>query len=402
MSDSQPNYYYQDMIDLREVMETLYVRKWVILSITVVLAGITFLVSSFLLPKGYTASAFVTIREPVLTAELDQSIRVSPNVPDSQALTDLAEADSVLKTVREDLDIKRGEVKYEASLKGSSQLLLEVTAGSPEKSAAIANSWAATFVSRLNELYGTGEKSLSTLESETENAREKWNSAQNALEAYLPESKVEVLEVQLADTKNALQRYLNKIEHNQILISDAKVLLAQMSEQEGDDFLSPGFSLSIIALQQRASGGVSGTQFEIKESELLGQEYSVSEGRGDIQGLITALEEQIDELEEEIPILESRISELSVDYEAEKYKVERFVQERDLARNAYHALANQLEETRIKRSQEEYSAKIATQAIPPDEVSHPRTELYTALAGLVGLITSGVGVLLHEWWRHAE
>lgn len=406
MTNNQTSYFYEEVIDLRELIKTLLKYKWVIIGVTLSLGIAVFLVSSLFLPPTYEASAFVAITEPVIIAELDPSIQISPSMPDTDALAELAEAEEIKGKVSEKLGMddffEETKPEMEASLKGKNQVLLRVTTKSPELSAEIANAWADVFVKQLNELYGTGEQTIVTLEEEVENAREKWNRAQAALEDYLPQSRVEVLQVQLSDTKNSLGRYLNRIEHNKILVSDAEALLSQMDELNENDNLSTGNALSIIALQQRASGGISGTQFQIQNNEILGEDYLVSEGKDSIQQLIISLEEQISKFQSEIPVLETQISELSVDLEGEKFKVEQLEQERDLARNAYNALSNQLEETRIKQSQEEFSAKIATNAVVPRKKSGPNFVMNTALAAFLGLLISIGGTLFFDWWKEKD
>ena len=62
---------------------------------------------------------------------------------------------------------------------------------------------------------------------------------------------------------------------------------------------------------------------------------------------IAAISDQNEELSSEIDALGARISALVVTLEAEQFKVDQLSQERDLARTAFTALANQLEETRI-------------------------------------------------------
>jgi len=279
---------------------------------------------------------------------------------------------------------------------------LQVTATDPTIAAQIANGWAQVLVLRLNDLYGTGSSTVVVIESEVQKAKVIWNTAQEGLESYLPQSQVEILEVQLAEQKNSLARYLYQIEENRILISDGEVLKAQFAVMDKDLNLSTGSVLSIIALQQRAAGGISGTQFQFQSNAVLGQGYLVGDGKNDLERLIGAIKTQNEEFTTELTIIKESIGELSAALESERHKVELLTQERDLARSAYTALANQLEETRITQSQEEHSAKIGAEAMIPRKESDPNLLLNTALAAIISGLLALSLALVYAWWIEDE
>lgn len=397
----EPNYY-QEAIDLRGLVKTILNYKWTIIGVTVIAALASFLISAFILSPKYEANAYVTVTESVIRAELESSIQVSPILPETDALAELAEADAIIHQVAESLKltsyIEENEPDMEASLQGKSQIHLQVTATDPEIAAQIANGWAQVLVLRLNDLYGTGSSTIVVLESEVQKAKVIWNSAQEGLETYLPQSQVEVLEVQLAEQKISLARYLDKIEGNRILISDGEVLKAQLSVMDEDHEISTGSALSIIILQQRAAGEISGTQFQLQADQVLGQGYLVEDGKNDLERLIGALKTQNEKLSAELTKIKEGIGELSAALESEKHRVEVLTQERDLARNAYIALANQLEETRITQSQEEHSIKIGAEAMIPREESDPNPLLNTGLAAILGGMLAVSLVLVYAWW----
>jgi len=397
-----PNYY-EDMIDLRELVKTVLNFKWIMLGVTVLTALSAFLVSSYIVSPKYEANAYVTLTEPILRAELESSIQVSPALPETGALAELAEADAIIDQVAVSLElttyIKENEPDMAASLQGKSQLHLQVTATDPEIAAQIANGWAQVLVLRLNDLYGTGSSTIVVLEGEVQKAKYNWNTAQEGLENYLPQSQVEILEVRLAEQKNSLARYLYQIERNRNLISDGEVLKSQFTVMDKDFKLSTGSVLSIIALQQRAAGGISGTQFQFQADEVLGHGYLVEVGKNDIERLMAALKTQNEEFNAELSNVEEGIGELSVALESERYKVELLTQERDLARNAYIALANQFKETLITINQDRNTAKVSAEAIVPSRPSSPSVMINTFLAGFTGLMLSIVGVVINKWWN---
>ncbi|MGB2956423.1 MAG: Wzz/FepE/Etk N-terminal domain-containing protein, partial [Anaerolineales bacterium] len=300
--------YYENVIDLRQLVKIVLNYKWIIIGVTVIAALVSFLISAFVLSPKYEANAYVTLIEPIITAELEYSIQVSPALPETGALAELAEADAVIDQVAVSLNlldyIEENKPDMAASLQGESQLHLQVTATDPEIAAQIANGWAQEMVLRINDLYGIGSSTIGVLESEVQKAKDNWNIAQESLETYLPQSQMEILEVQLAEQKNSLARYLNRIEGNRILISDGEVLKSQLADLDKDHKLSTGSALSVIALQQRAAGGISGTQFQFQADQVLGQGYLVEAGKNDIERLIGALKTQNEEFTAELTIIE--------------------------------------------------------------------------------------------------
>ena len=395
--------YYDDVIDLRELVITVLKYKWTILAGIMLSALVAFLVSSFLLSPHYQASAYVTLTEPIVQTNLDASIQVSPVMPDTGALAELAESDAIIREIKERLGLSENEpIEMDAALQGKTQLRLQITARDPELAAQIANAWAESMIQRLNNLYGTGEGIKQVLEIEVENAKDNWEKTQIALEEYLPQSRVEILEVRLSNASGKLIAYLNHKNQLELLISDAAALSAQLDQRNAGDPLSIGSALSIIALQQRASGEISGTQFQFLGEDLLGQGFVVVDGNVIIEDLIIALENQNVEIETVLPALESEISKLSVELESERFMVEMLTQERDLSRTAFTALANQLEETKIIQAQEEKSAQISAIAVSPLEKSGPNTIVNIALAGMLGLMLSVGWILVNEWWNKEE
>ncbi len=298
------------------------------------------------------------------------------------------------------LELSKGEpIDMDVALQGRTQLRLQITAGDPDLAALIANAWAEIV---LKGMLGTWDHSRQVLETEVQNTKEAWVNAQSALEDYISLSQVEVITMKLSTAKNNLQNSMNKIGQNQLLISDALAFLAQIEDFNAGDPLSTGSALSIVALQQRATGAISGTQFQLQGEELLGQGFTAAVGRENILNLISALEDQNVEIEAELPDLEISISSLSVFLESEKSKVEIFTQERDLYRTSYQELTTQLEKTKVTQVQEGKSALISAYAVVPRGKGGPNTIIITALAGMAGLMIVVGSVFFVEWWNKEE
>ena len=405
---TQPTYY-EDTLDLRALVKTLLRWAWLIILAGILAAIAAFLTSKFVLDPRYESTALVAITEPSLVAELEPSIQVSPQLPDTQALSDLAEASDILKKVYEDPEVSGvldeettftgfGEM-FAASLVGTNQLRLVVTDTDPERAALIANVWAKLTTDRLNDLYGATEASYEHLNQQAETARQKWDAAQAALEQFLPQSQEDVLEAQLEQAKNNLSTYLAQIDRNELLIQDVRSLDARLEVLNQTSDIPAGEALSLLALQQRASGALVGTQIQLPGPDVLGEGYTVRQAGASLDELVTSLHAQNEDFEALFPVMETKIKELNVRLEKETYQLDQLRERRDLARSAYHALAGQLEETRITLAQGDQTAKVAARAWAAEEPSTPRTLVNTSLAGVVGLMLAVGAVFVFEWWQ---
>jgi len=406
MGEQKTSDSFSQVMELRAIIRLFLKHKWFVIIFTAVLTDCAILSSMYLITPRYSSSAFVTLIEPIINAEFEFSIQISPSMPDSQALAEVVETDEINRAVVEELAMEEyfqgKKPSLEASLRGKSQLLLTASDADPDIAADLANTWAEVVVNRLNDVYGSGEFSQADFEVIVKTARIKWEQTQEDLENYLPGSKVSTLEVELSQIRNKLARYFNRIEDNIVLIEDVMSLDNRLTELNSYDNLPFGEALSLIAMQQRMSGGISGAEFQVEGFNLLGEEYKVAEARETITALILSLQEQNLHLQDEIDMIKEEIAQVSVDLESEKHQLERLTQERDLARDAYIALSNQMEENRITSAGDASVAKISSPAIVPTNPSGTSKMIIIALAGIAGLALSSLSILIHEWWKAGE
>ncbi len=412
MSEHNPpdSVYYEDMIDLRALVKTLLKYKWIIVSVTLLAVLAAFLTSRYLLPPKYEAAAHIGITLPSFEVDLEPSINNPSPLDDyrlltetTKALPELAEAVEVWLSVCEEMNLNcQGEgnekPELEAALIGTSQLKLSVISENPEQAAEFANLWAEEVVTRWNLIYGIENIDLIRLEEEVTQSLKNWNTAQKMLEDYLPESKINVAEVQLNQAKGKLARYLEAIEDNEGIIRDAGSLDTRLGGQIQSSKLLIGDALSLVGLLQRTTGEVSGTQFQVTGTDIYGQEYTIAETRETLYDLISALENQNDTLEIQLTGLETEITQLALEREIEQYRIDLLEQERDRARSNYQALSGYLDETLIAEKHDGQAAYCVARAVVPLE-GESKTLINTALAGMVGLMIAIGVVFFCEWWR---
>lgn len=363
----------------------------------------------FLFLFAYHAAALVVITKPILTANLDPRIQTSPQQPDIKSLTDLTKAGDLVLEVYQSSQVSKllGKdtspddlrAQLNTSLVGTSQLRLEVTDSDPNRAAQIANAWADAVTRRLNKLFDVNEASLERIEQQVQTARQEWDKTEQALLAYLPNSQEEPLKVSLAQQQDALKTYLDRVTELSLLISDAQALETRLSAQDGNKNLLLEDGLSLITLQQRAAGELTGLQIQVAGPDMLGQQYAVAEGVTNLRTLITSLKTQHDELQASSDELKKTIPQTQSNLESAHYQVNQLTMQRDLALNAYQALTSQVEETHIALTQDDQVAKVAGQALPPERPTGPRASLNGVIAGTLGLLISVLFALVSNWWK---
>ena len=402
--------YFDDEIDLREVIRPVLRSKWWILGITIVLMVSGYLFSKLLLPKQYQAVSYVVITRPLYSANFDNRIETQPQIPDAKSLTDLTSTGDILVTLSEspelqnilrpDQTLEELAKTLEPTLIGTS-LRLQATAMKPENAAAIANQWAKLVVIKLDNLYGVGESTLTAVQKQTEDARSNWEIAENDLLAYLPQSNQDALQVTFSTKRSALSTNLQKMTDIKILLGDLGVMKAQFDARQGADALQLEDRVALVSLQQRVVGNSGGILIQINP-DLTGAPYLVSEARQNLDEMVASLQVQNQALQDEAAQLEIEINQIAIDLETVNNRLAQLTTQRDIAKNAYQALSNQVEETRISLSQEDQIAKIASDALPPTKPSGPRSLINGILIGAFGFLAAVLFVLLMNWWKGPE
>jgi len=377
-----------EVIDLRELILTLWHRKWLILGATLLAGLVAFLVSSYLVPEKFQSSAIITITDRSTWASLE--VKSLPQLAESEELRALTFKAMGIT----DLEAER-PFAFSADMDVRSQLVLEVTAKDPHLAAEAANTWAEVVLERMKTLYGSSEDNLNSLEEEISPAWARYTAAQQELENFLSESHLDAYPSQLSAAQFALTETLLEIERNQLLISDIQTLAAQIESMDPAEVLNPGIAISLINLQGRAAG-----LQEIQPLQNLG-EYSslgLDDAAAFLQQFGAALESQNQQLASEVTVLEGQISDLSHSMEKERNQEEQLRIDRNLALGAYEALATDLEEGKILLAQEESSLKISAKALPPKDPLSPNVLANTGFAGVSAALLVILGTFFQDWW----
>lgn len=220
-----------DEIDLRKYLDTL-IKRWreiVIITIAIVaLTAAAVLTLRIALAPAYESEATVAIVRTQTQVNLDERFTTSSGEVTNadvnsrrSALLGLvfngAIAERVINELGDALSEKERQPaallrSIDAALSSSggrtaqSDLIaITARADSPEKAAAIANTWARHYVQEVNRIYGqVPDEMIASVQSELDQARTNYEAAQRDLEQFLATSPVNSLRRQAQETQEAI------------------------------------------------------------------------------------------------------------------------------------------------------------------------------------------------------
>ncbi len=413
----------EEEIDLRKYVQVL-VQYWKWITGAALIAATAALVVSFLLPPTYEATALVAVTKPRYVMQFDPRFETLDNIqPAYKAYPELASSDDLLRDLMERLDpLPRGvqtlrDVKEMVEAEGGADpsiIRLTVRARDPEEAARIANVWAALFVERANELYGThNEAELHFFEEQLQRAEAELQSAEQALIEFQARNQQAILEAQLSSAQRDLEDYLIEQRELERVVRNARMLQDRVADWPAEAQATPGDDLTALLLELRAFdvqtsregseevelGTGSSIWLQISDATLLASGRTAGELRAFLDGLATTLEARSAEIETRIAALEPRILSLQQQLQEMEAERDRLTRARDVAQETYMTLARKVEETRIAVEEVSGEVRLASQAAAPQKPAGPRKLLNTAVAGVLGLMLGVLGAFVVEWWR---
>lgn len=428
----------EDEIDLRQYVGVLICRwKWIV-GLALV-AAVTALVVSFLLPPTYEATALVAVTEPRYIMRFDLRFETVNDVQLAyKAYPELATSDDLLQglltrlnPLPQDVETAQdlGEMADAEPGTDPSMVRLIVRSEEPEEAARIANTWAELFVAQANAIYGAhSEEQVRFFESQLERAQLDLEAAERALVAFQARNQGAVVEAQLASMQQDLRDYLIEQREIERAVRNARALQVSIADQPVDGQVSPGDDLTALLLQIQAFDVQASRPVQVVESEdaessevrptgigpapsvwlqisdatLLSSERTVGELTVFLDGLVATLETRREEIAAQMAALEPRILTLQQQLQEAQTEEDRLARTQEVAQETYVTLAHKVEEVRIAADDTSGEVRLASSAAIPERPVYPRKMLNTAVAGMLGLMLGVFGVFAVEWWQGDE
>jgi uncharacterized protein involved in exopolysaccharide biosynthesis len=424
--------YEEDEIDLRALLETLWRGRKFIFVFTLLTTLLTLGISLFL-PRQYTASVFILVNSPLI--DLSKStlggtdLAFSSPIPNLKSLVEMAQSPGFLDKVFDSRSAtgtaQEGKAfgEFSAKLAAESvgdQIRLKVTDTDPERAASIANAWARSLTQLINASYSSASLAQ-TLTPQVQKTYESYQQAQAKLEQALKENRVNALQARLKSKQDELASTLASLTRTQRVLNDLATLEKQLSGQSPEAALPLNYGLALITLQQRAltvtsesfTGQIDSASlqqrvlalnnesFTVQVDSASFANFTVAQALETIAAMRTALQGQLQSLQEQQRRIEQEIPQLQSEFAKASAELDEFFIQRDQAASLYKALLSRQQLVQTLQSNIQV-ARVSVPPVPPQKASSPRIGLNTLLGAVLGLMVGIFWVFLQDWWQKAK
>jgi capsular polysaccharide biosynthesis protein len=405
---------FEDEIDIRALLMRLWKARKVIFITTLIAAILIFIVSYWILPKQYQATAYVLVDQPLISysqSPTNSGTIISPSIPDIKSLAGIATNPQLLLNVLDDPVIRttfKLEESYLETLEnnstadaiGSDQLRLNMVGDNPELVAKLVNVWAEKVTVFVNNTYGLGTL-LKELDPQVQQSKGDYEKAQADLEQALATSQVDSLKAKLDSLKSDLDTVLGNSLSTKRVINDLQFFDQGLASLPGDTPLSLGDGLALITLRQRSMTVQSGL-FTIQMDSSSFNNFTISQARDAITQMRIGLQSQQIRLQSDQSKLEQEIPLVEKDLENAKKVIRDFQRESDQSYKIFADLQEKQKEITTILGINFQLAKVSLQAVPATKAESPRSLVNTVIAGFLGFILAVSWILFKDWIKGGE
>jgi capsular polysaccharide biosynthesis protein len=398
------------------------------------------------------AQQFPTVSEPT-----DNASRMN-------AMLSIAQSDSIASDTlqalgssipAEDRDLTKFKDRVKVSNNGD-LIQIVASADDPELATKIANEWAQQTVTAIN-LAFSGEQPLSTIQAKLQSSQQEYETAQSNLEDFVKNNQIDILNKQIAEAKSLFSQqadertqqilyYSNRKQAMDDLIVKANALKQELQTGGRSSAGSLGDALAVLIARMNAlgispsqannsstdpnPGNVSlsgsttnqisqgtGMLLNLQISDLNALQDSAQNYSADLDTIInistqekTKSQEELDSLAQEVyqkqgyegfKDIAAQIRDLETELESEQARQKELTSQRDLAWQAYQAIAQKQVEI-VNAPQTSNQVTLASLAVTPQKPASRGTARNTLVAVVLGLMLGVFWVVGMQWWRAAN
>lgn len=402
-----------ETIDLRPYVDTFLRRRGVVLIATLI--GALLAVAYYFLQTSYEATTLVVISEPTEQLQFDPRITDITDLGTLlHAYPELAMSDSVLTNLlTEARELTDGEIQSLTQLRD----ILDVEVGvdprlmrlivkndSAQVAADLANVWATVLVAAIDDIYRSPGGNVDFYSAQLAQSRGQLTVAEEALVAFQSDSRMGIVDNELASLTALQAAYLADQRQLSMAIDDVRTLRQQIEVGSGDtitwadQLTALMLQLDVYEMAQPtpvAGNDIQlqlGTQSNLTTATRAEQLQQLDQLAQAAETSKAAINLRLAELEPQIFALQTEKQDIFNQYEA-------LTRNRDLIQETYETLARKLDEERISAGGPGLQLQIASVAAVPERPSRPSPVLLAALGALAGFLISLAILLLGTWWR---
>ena len=402
-----------DEIDLRPIFQNI-IKAWKIIIATILTSALLVGIFKVVTTPPYEARATLLVVNK--STQLQPSTQIISNQPPLtsstayDALEDLMKGELLMDRI-EPLLIDKGftlqDFQFEVDRQNNTTFLLKVYGATSIGAKEVAELYAQEVIRFIYESYATDDSAISDTLRKLEEARERYQKAQTALEQFIERGEIEATSQEIRRISNAIEgvraatlnrynEYLSRMNQIDRMLRDAQLIRERMTR--GDTDLSD--SLSALLFRVQSTGVSGGPILQLDPSVING----ISVTTDDIDIVISSLEAEYGRLQRDVAELSITKfdSFTTVDIEnlynqlfAEQVRLEQLnrqqielTRERDTAYSLYDTLLRRIDELKLEELSRPITIRHLGTMVDKEPSNVSKSIPFVGLGALVSLIVS--------------
>ena len=402
-----------DEIDLRPIFQNI-IKAWKIIIATILTSALLVGIFKVVTTPPYEARATLLVVNK--STQLQPSTRIISNQTPLtgrtayDGLEDLMKGELLMDRI-EPLLIDKGftlqDFQFEVDRQNNTTFLLKVYGATSIGAKEVAELYAQEVIRFIYESYATDDSAISDTLRKLEEARERYQKAQTALEQFIERGEIEATSQEIRRISNAIEgvraatlnrynEYLSRMNQIDRMLRDAQLIRERMTR--GDTDLSD--SLSALLFRVQSTGVSGGPILQLDPSVING----ISVTTDDIDIVISSLEAEYGRLQRDVAELSITKfdSFTTVDIEnlynqlfAEQVRLEQLnrqqielTRERDTAYSLYDTLLRRIDELKLEELSRPITIRHLGTMVDKEPSNVSKSIPFVGLGALVSLIVS--------------
>jgi capsular polysaccharide biosynthesis protein len=402
-----------DEIDLRPIFQNI-IKAWKIIIATILTSALLVGIFKVVTTPPYEARATLLVVNK--STQLQPSTQIISNQTPLtgrtayDGLEDLMKGELLMDRI-EPLLIDKGftlqDFQFEVDRQNDTTFLLKVYGATSIGAKEVAELYAQEVIRFIYESYATDDSAISDTLRKLEEARERYQKAQTALEQFIERGEIEATSQEIRRISNAIEgvraatlnrynEYLSRMNQIDRMLRDAQLIRERMTR--GDTDLSDSLSTLLFRVQ---STGVSGGPILQLDSSVIN---GISVTTDDIDIVISSLEAEYSRLQRDLAELSItkfdsfttvNIENLYNQLFAEQIRLEQLnrqqielTRERDTAYSLYDTLLRRIDELKLEELSRPITIRHLGTTVDKEPSNVSKSIPFVGLGALVGLIVS--------------
>jgi len=402
-----------DEIDLRPIFQNI-IKVWKIIIATILTSALLVGIFKVVTTPPYEARATLLVVNK--STQLQPSTQIISNQTPLTGRTAYDELEDLMKGELlmdriEPLLIDKGftlqDFQFEVDRQNNTTFLLKVYGATSIGAKEVAELYAQEVIRFIYESYATDDSAISDTLRKLEEARERYQKAQTALEQFIERGEIEATSQEIRRISNAIEgvraatlnrynEYLSRMNQIDRMLRDAQLIRERMTR--GDTDLSD--SLSALLFRVQSTGVSGGPILQLDPSVING----ISVTTDDIDIVISSLEAEYGRLQRDVAELSTtkfdsfttvNIENLYNQLFAEQVRLEQLnrqqielTRERDTAYSLYDTLLRRIDELKLEELSRPITIRHLGTTVDKEPSNVSKSVPFVGLGALVGLIVS--------------